>query len=356
MMASLWMRRLLTNCDGVGNKFVRTASSFNSVMKPVKGFKAKSSLKITVVGAGQVGTAVSAFLLARNLTKNLVIHDVKYDLATAEALDFSHASAFLGNPIVRACGDGNRTKNSDIIIITAGARPSGKTRSRLDVMHKTVDILKSVVPKLVKLSPKAVFIVICNPADVMTFAVQRIGKLEKHRCFTTGCHLDTARFRYLIAKRLKVPTTDVNGYVIGEHGSSAVPVWSSVTVGGIRLRDVLRDLGTDKDPEKWSDLFDGILNAGVHVSKAKGYTNWAVGLTTSDVVACMLQNTGKVCCLGTDVKGVHCVKDSVVLSVPCRVTASGISHILELPLTKDEHKKLLKSADTLLEAQCSLKL
>ncbi|XP_022233820.2 L-lactate dehydrogenase B chain-like [Drosophila obscura] len=355
MMASLWVRRLLTSCDGIGNKLVRAASSFDSVMKPLEGFKPTPSFKITVVGSGQVGTAVAAFLLARNLTKNLVIHDVKYDLATSEALDFSHASAFLGNPIVRACGDGNRTKNSDVIIITAGARPSGKTRSRLDVMHKTVEILKSVVPKLAKLSPKAVFIVICNPADVMTFAVQRIGNLEKHRCFTTGCHLDTARFRYLIAKRLKVPTSDVKGYVIGEHGSTAVPVWSSVTVGGIRLSDIVKDLGTAKDAEKWSDLVDGILNAGVHVSKAKGYTNWAVGLTTSDVVACMLQNTGKVCCVGTDVKGLYCLKDSVVLSVPCRVTANGISHIMELPLTEDEHKNLLKSADTLLSAQCSLK-
>ncbi|XP_002138786.2 L-lactate dehydrogenase B chain [Drosophila pseudoobscura] len=355
MMSILWMRRLLTSLDGFGNQLIRPASSFNKVMKPLDCFKPKPSLKITVVGSGQVGAAVAAFLLARNLTKHLVILDVKYDLATAEALDFSHGSAFLGNPIVEACGDGNRTKNSDVIIITAGARPSGKTRSRLDVMHKTVVILKSVVPKLVELSPKAIFIIICNPADVMTFAVQRIGNLEKHRCFTTGCHLDTARFRYLIAKRLKVPTSAVNAYIIGEHGSSAVPVWSSVTVGGIRLSDVVKDLGTDKDQEKWSDLMDGILNAGVHVSKAKGYTNWAVGLTASDVVKCMVENTGQVCCVGTDVKGLYGLKDSVVLSVPCRVTASGISHILELPLNEDERKKLLKSADTLLEAQCSLK-
>ncbi|XP_033155893.1 L-lactate dehydrogenase B chain [Drosophila mauritiana] len=331
-------------------------SCFAKSMKPMKQFKRPRISKISVVGAGQVGTAISAMLLLRNLTKNLVILDINYELAQAEALDFQHASAFLNDARVVPCGDSTNSKNSDVVIITAGARPSGKDRSRLAAMQKTVEILKKAVPKLVDLSPDATFIIISNPADVMTYAVQRITNLPKHRCFTTGCHLDTVRFRNLIANRLRLPPSQVHGYVIGEHGASAVPVWSSVSIAGIRLNDVVKNLACGDDPENWAKINKQVTTGGLAVAKTKGYTNWAIALTCADIVQAMSGGKGKIACVGTDMKGLSGIQDNVVLSLPCLVTSGGISHVFELPLTDVEQSKLMASANILLEAQCSLSI
>lgn len=304
------------------------------------------------MGAGQVGLACCSFLLQRRLAKELVIMDIQYERAQAEARDFNHAAMFLGDPKITACGDGVNTKDSDVVIVTAGIRPGKKTR--LDVMHDTIKIFKELVPKLVSFSPKAIYLVVSNPADVMTYAFQKIGKVPKHRCFSTGCHLDTARFRYFIAQRLQVPSTAVKGFVIGEHGESAVPVWSGVQVAGACLKDVVENPGCGPDPEKWAEMNKQVTGGGSSVSSVKGYTNWAVALTSVDIVAAMTSSYGRIMCVGTDMKGIHDIKDSVVLSMPCMVTSGGISHIYEIPLSHGEFEMLHKSANVLLTAQCEL--
>ncbi|KAH8237347.1 hypothetical protein KR038_010187, partial [Drosophila bunnanda] len=330
-------------------------SSFAKSMKPMKGWKSKvGGLKISVVGSGQVGTAICSCLLLRKVVQNLVIMDVKYNLAQAETLDLMHGSVLFGNPRIVACCDGSRTKDSDIVIMTAGARPSGKDRSRLAAMHGTMEIFKAAIPRLVKQSPNAIFVVLSNPADVMTFAVQHMAKLPKHCCLTTGCHLDSLRLRYFIAERLRVPPSDVQAYVIGEHGVSAVPVWSSVSIGGIRLKDVIKELACGEDPEKWLDLGAQITTAGASVGKVKGYTNWAIAATCMDVVEALTSDQGKILCVGTDMQGLHGLEHSVVLSLPCLVKSGGISHVFELPLTSCEKEKLNASAESLFKAQCSL--
>ncbi|KAH8340203.1 hypothetical protein KR067_013444 [Drosophila pandora] len=329
-------------------------NAFSSLMKPIKEFKRKPGFKITVVGAGQVGLACCAFLLQRRLAKELVIMDVQYERAQAEARDFNHAAAFLADPKITACGDGVNTKDSDVVIVTAGVRPGKK--SRLEVMHDTIKIFKELVPKLVSFSPKAIYLVVSNPADVMTHAFQKIGKIPKHRCFSTGCHLDTARFRYFIAQRLKVPTTAVKGFVIGEHGDSAVPVWSGVQVAGACLKDIVKNPGCGPDPEKWAEINKEVTCGGSSVSSVKGYTNWAVALTAVDVVAAIAGPYGKIMSIGTDMKGIHDIEENVVLSMPCMVTPSGISHIFEIPLSHGEFEMLHKSAKILFKAQCELGL
>ncbi|XP_020815381.1 L-lactate dehydrogenase B chain [Drosophila serrata] len=334
----------------------RTKSNFTKSMHPMKEWKSKGrGLKISVVGSGQVGAAICSCLLLRKVTQNLVIMDVKYNLAQAETLDLLHGSVLLGNPRIVACSDGSRTKDSDIVVMTAGARPSGKNRSRLDAMHGTMEIFKAAIPLLVKQSPNAIFVIVSNPVDVMTFAVQCLAKLPKHRCLTTGCHLDSLRFRYFIAERLNVPPADVQAYVIGEHGVSAVPVWSSVCIGGIQLKDVIKELACGEDPEKWWNFEEQVTTAGASVGKVKGYTNWAIAATCTDVVEALTSDQGKILCVGTDMQGLHGIEHSVVLSLPCLVKSGGISHVFELPLTSAEQEKLNASAESLIDAQCSLK-
>ncbi|KAH8300646.1 hypothetical protein KR018_000927 [Drosophila ironensis] len=329
-------------------------SMFSKVMKPMEPYKRNKLFKISIIGGGQVGVTISAFLLVRKLARHLVLVDIAYEKAQAEVRDFNHASMFLGDPLIDACGDGSKSKDSDLIIFTAGARPGKK--SRLDVMHDSVKILKEIVPNLVDLSPNATWLVVSNPADVMAYAVQKIGKVPKHKCFTSGCHLDTARFRFFIAERLNVPVSGVKGYMIGEHGDSAVPVWSGVTVGGIPLRDVVDNPGCGHDPDKWGDINNLVTGGGRSVSKIKGYTNWAVGLCCVDIVDSMSRPRGRIMSVGTDVKGVLGIKENIVLSLPCLVNSNGISHIFQLALTNHEYEKLHKSAEILLKAQCELNL
>ncbi|XP_030380049.1 L-lactate dehydrogenase B chain-like [Scaptodrosophila lebanonensis] len=310
--------------------------------------------KISVVGVGQVGIACSAFILQRRLTNHLVFMDIRKDWIKAEALDFLHASSTTGSQKITATVDGKEMAGSKYVVITTGLRPT-KDQSRLDVAQKTTDMIVKIMPPLLEYCPNATFIVVSNPADVITWLIQKLGKLPKHRCLSTGCHLDSLRFRYFISKRLGVAPSAVEGYIIGEHGNSSVPVWSSVMVGGIALLRIMPDIGTESDKEKWSKVHEQVVKGASTVSSIKTYTNWAIGMTVSDVISALKDNSGRILSVATDVQGFMGIEDSVVLSLPCILTSDGIAQVVELPLTDFEKDMLKKSVDTLIKAQCSIK-
>ncbi|XP_064540467.1 L-lactate dehydrogenase B chain-like [Drosophila montana] len=310
--------------------------------------------KISVIGTGQVGLACCAFLIDRRLAQHLVMVDLRKEWVEAEALDFLHASSLLASPKIETCSDANCTAGSKYVIITAGTRPAGK--SRLDIAKDTLKILSKLVPKLVESSPDATFVISSNPADVMTWAVRRISGLPKERCISSGCHLDSMRFRYLLAQRLGVAASEVNAFIVGEHGDSSVPVWSGVTVGGIALMRIIPNIGTDQDQDKWQQVHTDVVKGGRAVSKVKGYTNWAVSLAVVDIIQAMMTNSGRILSVGTDVQGLMGVEDSVVMSLPCILGTHGVQKVLELPLTEFEMNLFEKSTEALFGAQCALNL
>ncbi|XP_030247105.1 L-lactate dehydrogenase B chain isoform X2 [Drosophila navojoa] len=310
--------------------------------------------KVSIVGAGPVGMGCAFALLTKRVTNNIAIYDVKNDLSSAERQDLLQGSLFLHN-----CKIDNRTtiectKNSRVIVITAGVR-SKPNESRQNLVHRSAEIIKKIAPELLKQSPKAVFIVVSNPVDVMTWVTRKITNLPYERCFSTGCHLDTARFRMFIGKLLRVSTSSVQGMVLGEHGDTSVPIWSSVSVGGTLLKDLLPPIGTEKDPMAWSNVHKNVVDAAYKVIGGKGYTNWAVGLTVSDVVSAIFENSNRILSLSTNAKGMCGVKEEVFLSLPCIVNKWGIYGVLHPQLSDWEKNKFEESAKVMLKLQNSIK-
>ncbi|XP_033149004.1 L-lactate dehydrogenase B chain-like [Drosophila busckii] len=310
--------------------------------------------KVSIIGTGMAGIACAMALVSRGISSNIALHDINQELCEAERLDLLHGAMFTSTSKINKCTTVESTKNSRVIIISAGARTTGK-QSRLDVAHESADIIKQVVPEALKYSPKAVFIIASNPVDVMTWYTRELTNLPIERCFSSGCHLDTARFRMYIAKQLKLSAHSVDGYVLGEHGDSSVPIWSSVTVGGVPLIDIKANIGSDEDSMRWSDVHQNVVTAAKQVISGKGYTNWALGFTIADIVSAIFEDSKRILPLSTNARGICGIQDDVFLSLPCIVNKCGICGIVYPNLTEWESDKLRNSAATLLKVQQSIK-
>ncbi|BFG04208.1 uncharacterized protein DMAD_03229 [Drosophila madeirensis] len=311
--------------------------------------------KVTIAGAGAVGMGCAMALLCQGVTNHLALYDVKEDWMAAERLDLLHGSLFVNNPRIEQCTGVAATKDSRVVVVTAGARPTGN-ETRLDVAQKSADIVKTLMPRLLEQSPRATFVIVSNPSDVMAWVARKVTNLPPERCFSTGCHLDTARFRLFIGQLLGIAPRSVHGFVIGEHGGSSVPLWSTVSVGGVRLQEILPVIGTPKDPMHWSTVHKDVVAAAFKVSAVKGYTNWAIGLTIADVVSAMFEDSNRVLSLATNVQGICGVQEEVFMSIPCVVCAHGIAAIVRPHLSDWEKDQLQKSAKILLEAQRGIKM
>lgn len=310
--------------------------------------------KVSIIGCGAVGTAIAFGLLTKRLTNKIALYDIDSKRCSGETLDLMHGSVYLKDCCVESVECIEGIKDSRIVVLTAGPRPKpGETR--LQVAQGTADIIHKIMPELVKNNPKAVFIIVANPADVMTYVARKSGNLPYEQCISTGCLLDTVRFRMCISKILGVSGRSVHGYVLGEHGNSSVPIWSTVTVGGTRLQTLQPTIGTNEDNMNWSVVHQNVVEAAYHVIKAKGFTNWAVGLTVTDVISAIFEDSYRVLPLSTNAKGICGIEDEVFLSLPCIVNKWGLFGIMHLPMTDGENCLMRKSAEQLQKVQCSIK-
>ncbi|XP_069686115.1 L-lactate dehydrogenase-like [Periplaneta americana] len=316
------------------------------ITKPVE----SSRMKLTVVGSGQVGMAVAFALVSQKICSELALVDVIADKLKGEAMDLEHAQAFTGCKI-KCSTDYEVTKNSRICIITAGtAQKPGE--SRLDMVVRNSNILKSIVPKLMEFNKDTILLIVSNPVDVLTYVAWKTSGLPTNRVFGSGTTLDSARFRLFISQRLDVAPSSVHGWIVGEHGDSSVPVWSSISVGGVRLMDINKDLGTDKDLENWDDIHKEVVQSAYDIIKLKGYTSWAIGLTVAQLVRAVLFNSRDIFPVSTHVKGCkHDLDKEVFMSLPCVLGENGIAGIVKETMTEEERSKLHKSASILYDVQ-----
>uniref|UniRef100_A0A8D1QY15 L-lactate dehydrogenase n=1 Tax=Sus scrofa TaxID=9823 RepID=A0A8D1QY15_PIG len=201
--------------------------------------------KITVVGVGQVGMACLALV------------DVLEDKLKGEIMDLQHGSLFLQTPKIVADKDYSVTANSKIVVVTAGVRQQ-EGESRLNLVQRNVNVFKFIIPQIVKYSPDCIIIVVSNPVDILTYVTWKLSGLPKHRVIGSGCNLDSARFRYLMAEKLGVHPSSCHGWILGEHGDSSVAVWSGVNVAGVSLQELNPEMGTDNDSSSSSYSLEDI--------------------------------------------------------------------------------------------------
>ncbi|KAL1275799.1 hypothetical protein QQF64_035422 [Cirrhinus molitorella] len=310
--------------------------------------------KVTIVGVGQVGMACAVSILLRELTDELALVDVVEDRLKGEMLDLQHGSLFLKTPKIVADKDYSVTANSRIVVVTAGVRQQ-EGESRLNLVQRNVNIFKHIIPQIVKYSPDCILVVVSNPVDVLTYVTWKLSGLPKHRVIGSGTNLDSARFRYIMAEKLGIHSSSFNGYILGEHGDSSVPVWSGANVAGVSLQKLNPDIGTDKDSENWKEAHKMVVDSAYEVIKLKGYTNWAIGLSVADLTETLVKNLNRVHPVSTMVKGMYGIGDEVYLSLPCVLNSSGVGSVVNMTLNDGEIAQLKKSADTLWGIQKDLK-
>ncbi|KAJ8261976.1 hypothetical protein GJAV_G00160660 [Gymnothorax javanicus] len=310
--------------------------------------------KVTVVGVGQVGMACAVSILLREMADELALVDVIEDKLKGEMMDLQHGSLFLKTPKIIADKDYSVTANSRIVVVTAGVRQQ-EGESRLNLVQRNVNIFKHIIPQIVKYSPNCILIVVSNPVDVLTYVTWKLSGLPKHRVIGSGTNLDSARFRFLMAEKLGIHSTSFNGWILGEHGDSSVPVWSGANVAGVNLQKLNPDIGTDADKENWKEAHKMVVDSAYEVIRLKGYTNWAIGLSVADLAESLIKNLNRIHPVSTMVKGMYGISDEVYLSLPCVLNNGGVSSVINMTLTDEEIAQLRKSADTLWGIQKDLK-
>ncbi|CAH8589138.1 unnamed protein product [Schistosoma turkestanicum] len=324
------------------------SSVLKSLMKPLAPPNSESPprSKVTFVGVGMVGMA--AAFSTMQVAGEIALVDVLADKVNGEVLDLQHGQQFVSRCKVDGGTDYKFSRNSNIVVISAGARQK-EGESRLDLVQRNVDIFKGIIPNVVKHSPNCIIVVVSNPVDILTYVARKLSGFPAHRVIGTGTMLDSARFRFLLGEKLQVSANSVHGYVIGEHGDSSVAVWSNVNVGGVRLSSLNPKIGYEKDPDDFGEIHKQVVQSAYDIIRLKGYTSWAIGLTCRSLCNALLNNLHTVYPLSVPVKGYLGIEEDVYLSLPCLVTSVGISHVILPELSPDELCKLKKSAATLNE-------
>ena len=199
--------------------------------------------KITIIGAGAVGSSIGYLLVAQGTASEVVFIDVNNDKALGEAMDIYQATPFLNPAVVRA-GDYEDAKGSDIVVITSGvARKPGQTR--IDLAQINVNIIKSIAPKITAVCPDSIYVIVANPVDVLTYTFHQVTNIPANRIIGSGTSLDTARLRTRLSEIYKVSPLQVDADVLGEHGDTSFVAWSKVKIAGVNV-DEYADVITDK--------------------------------------------------------------------------------------------------------------
>lgn len=300
--------------------------------------------KIVVIGAGNVGEAIAYTLMVRVQANDIVLIDVNEDRAKGAALDIAHGTSFFKQVWVRQ-GGYEECEDAQMIIITAGiARKPGQTR--LDLAKINVSIVEDITRKIMEYAKNPLILVVSNPADITTMAVQKVSGLPSERVIGSGTSLDTARFRYLLSKKLQVNIEDINAYIIGEHGDSQVPVYSSANIGGFPLKDFARQVGATINEE---ELAERTKNGGAEIIGLKGATFYGIAMAVSNIVETIMKDDSAI------IPVAHVLDESfgpwagVAISIPCRIGWNGINQTLRIPMDYYEKTKMDASVNLLKE-------
>jgi L-lactate dehydrogenase len=298
--------------------------------------------KISVVGAGAVGTATAYALLIKEVASEIALYDIAAEKVEAEVLDLAHGTQFTGFSRIYGGSDIAVTADSDLIIVTAGAKQKpGQTR--LDLAGTNVAILKAMLPELLRHSPNAIFMLVTNPCDVLAVVAQKITGLPSNRIFASGTVLDSARLRWVIAERFKVSNNSVHAYIVGEHGDSEFALWSQTRIGPVPITEWELSPGVMISQQELDQMAIDVKNAAYKVIAGKGATNYAIGLSATRIAQAILTDSNDVLSVSTVLDNYLGVS-GVALSVPTVVNRQGAIRAVEVPMTKTEHEKFLASA------------
>ena len=300
--------------------------------------------KITVIGAGSVGATVANDLMIQGIASEIVLIDINKGKAIGEALDIYQGAPFCSPAIVRA-GDYEDAEGSDIVVITSGV-PRKPGMSRLDLAQTNVNIIKGIAPDIVKAAPTAIYVIVANPVDILTYAFCNISGLPENQVIGSGTILDTSRLQSELAKRFSISPKNVHAHVYGEHGDTSFVPWSLVHIANNHV-DAYRDNSPDKDKINWNSDYDEVeefvRKSGAKIIENKGATFYAVAMSVCHICKCLLIPAPTALTVSTLFHGQYGI-DDVCLSALTLVNNTGARGVIKNPLTEEEIQKLHASA------------
>jgi len=302
------------------------------------------SSKITVIGAGSVGSTIAYTLSNQNVASEIVLIDINKEKVEGEVMDIAQGTCFR-DPISIVAED---AKDSDIVIITSGiARKPGQTR--IELTQTNVNILKSITPEIVKVAPHALYIIVSNPVDIMTYVFTKISGLPENQIIGSGTILDSARLRCGLSEHLNVAQNNIHAYVFGEHGDTSFIPWTGAYVSGVSLDEyynIAKSMGKEVKEVDKDAMLEYVQKSGGQIIKRKGATFYAVSASVCKLCSILSASSDSITTVSSMMHGEYGI-DDVCLSTLTLVGPNGIQGKVPMRMNKNEIEQLHKSADAL---------
>jgi len=300
--------------------------------------------KVAMIGCGFVGAASCFSLMQSGLFSEMVLIDAAKDKAEGEALDISHGLPF-AKPMSIYAGDYDDIKDAAIIIISAGANQKpGETR--LDLVKKNVAIFRSILPEIKKRNVGGILLIVANPVDILTYLAIKESGLPENRVFGSGTVLDTARLKYLLGEHLSVDSRSVHAFIIGEHGDSEMPAWSSANVSGIPLNSFCEMRGHMDHQKSMDAIADQVKNSAYEIIEKKHATYYGIAMSVRRICEAIIRDEKSILPISSLQHGEFGI-DGCSISMPAIVGADGVESLVPIELSNAERKSLTESANTL---------
>lgn len=304
----------------------------------------KKIRKAAIIGCGFVGAATAFTMMQHGLFSELVLIDIDRARAEGEAMDISHGLLF-SKPMNIYAGDYSDATDASIAVITAGANQKpGETR--LDLVRKNSKIMRSVLEQLQKVGFEGILLIVSNPVDILTKVAQTYSGLPENHVFGSGTVLDTARLRYLLGEHLSVDNRSIHAFIIGEHGDSEIPVWSSSNVSGVPLHDFCEMRGFYDHDGAMEKIGESVKNSAYEIIERKKATYYGIGMAVQRICEAVVRDEKSILPVSTALHGEFGV-DGVTLSIPAIVGSDGVERIVPIALNEREKELLQRSADLL---------
>ena len=301
------------------------------------------SKKVTVIRAGSVGSTIAYTLSVMGIADEIVMIDINENKVLGEALDIRQGLPFCSTKSVYAGGYAE-AENSDIVVITSGVpRKAGQTR--LELAQVNVDILKGIMTKITKYAPDAIYLLVANPVDILTYCTIKLSGFPAGRVLGSGTVLDTARLKYHLGQQLCVDSRSIHAFIIGEHGDSELAVWSSANVSGIDLED-FHGLCSSCREVSFNQTYENVRDSAYEVIERKGATYYGIAMAVTKIVLAIIRDEHSVLPVSGYVDGHYGLSD-LCIGVPSIVGSNGIEKVLDIPLNEEENERLINSVKTL---------
>lgn len=302
----------------------------------------KKGSKITILGAGNVGATIAYTFAVGGTCSDVVLVDINKAKAKGEAMDIRQGVSF-GHNVEIYDGSYEDAKDSDIVIVTLGlARKPGQTR--LDLTQTNVNIIKEVMPQIARYAPDAVYVVVSNPVDVLTYTILQCTNLSPKQVMGSGTALDTSRLRSVLADHLELSPNSIHAYVFGEHGDSSFIPWSLTSIAGVEMDEYIEAQDhTDLDKD---EIIEKVRKAGSEVIKRKGATFYAIAMAVNKICDSILRDANNIITVSYLIQDKFGIND-VCLSLPAVIGSNGIERDVSPKLTDEEIEKLQASAKAL---------